>query len=144
MSQALQWTMRILQPRRTKWRISDLHGPPNMHHQERGSRGYYAQDRVTAQKRGHVEKIYATTKKKDQITSKSYPVRIFEPETPKRSMRKNPISSSDLRSPLHIPKDLLSSRRVEFADELFSFKPSEIQCTCKPGSRCESPTQKVS
>lgn len=122
---------------------------------ESSARDYYAQDRTTAPRRGHVEKIYATPKKKDQIASEGKRYQYgyndlksqiqsgySDMKSPKSPGLKSPMSDSDLGSPLNIPKDPLSPRRVEFADEVFSFKTSVTPGTSRPGSRCESPNPK--
>ena len=126
---------------------------------ESSARDYYAQDRPTAPRRGYVEQIYATPKKKDQIggEGKKYQYGyhdlksqiqaqsqsgFLDLKSPKSPGVKSPMSDSDLGSPLNIPKDPLSPRRVEFADEVFSFKTSVTPGTSRPGSRCESPNPK--
>jgi len=126
---------------------------------ESSARDYYAQDRPTAPRRGHVEQIYATPKKKDQIAGegKKYQYGYHDLKSqiqaqsqtgysdlksPKSPGVKSPMSDNDLASPLNIPKDPLSPRRVEFADEVFSFKTSVTPGTSRPGSRCESPNPK--
>jgi len=123
------------------------------------ARDYYAQDRAPVPRRGHVEQIYATPKKKDQIAGegKKYQYGYHdlksqiqaqsqsgyaELKSPKSPGLKSPMSDNDLASPMNIPKDPLSPRRVEFADEVFSFKTSVTPGTSRPGSRCESPNPK--
>lgn len=126
---------------------------------ESSARDYYAQDRTSAPRRGHVEQIYATPKKKDQIAGegKKYQYGYHDlksqvqaqsqygyPElkSPKSPGVKSPMSDNDPVSPMNIPKDPLSPRRVEFADEVFSFKTTVTPGTSRPGSRCESPNPK--
>jgi len=123
------------------------------------ARDYYAEDKPTAPRRGHVEQIYATPKKKDQIAGegKKYQYGYHdlksqiqaqsqygynELKSPKSPAVKSPMSDFDPTSPVSIPKDPLSPRRVEFADEVFSFKTSVTPATSRPGSRCESPNPK--
>lgn len=122
-------------------------------------RDYYAADRAPAPRRGHVEQIYATPKKKEQIGSegKKYQYGYHDLKSqiqaqshynssdlksPKSPSLKSPLSENELASPINIPKDPLSPRRVEFADEVFSFKTSVTPGTSRPGSRCESPNPK--
>ena len=122
---------------------------------ESSARDYYAQDRATAPRRGHVEKIYATPKKKDRIAGEGntydygysdQKIQIQSGYSDLKSLKspglKSPMSDSDLGSPVNIPKDALSPRRVEFAEEVFSFKTSITPGTSRPGSRCESPNPK--
>lgn len=126
---------------------------------ESSAKDYYAEDRPTAPRRGHVEQIYATPKKKDQIAGegKKYQYGYHdlksqiqaqsqhgynELKSPKSPGVKSPMSDYDPMSLGNAPKDPLSPRRVEFADEVFSFKTAVTPATSRPGSRCESPNPK--
>ena len=117
----------------------DFRSPPSTRDSSRERRGRQEEtssSEVSQPRRGHVEKIYASPRTyegkryqygyhdlKQQLQAGQEP-RSPEPEPPGRGA------------------DPLSPRRVEFADEVFSFKTSLTPGTSRPGSRCESPNPK--